>query len=292
MEIKKLLFVTKFEELWFDALNSLLDLRKAALNHVVFLNVIERDKVAMRRGTGYQRNEEIKLREKANIRFIDWAENLFEEGMEVGAYIVVGKLVPQVTQAAVKEEVDMVVIGRPKQGKLEQLYSGSDVSEIIGRAGTPVLVYKHLTGDGKSDDHPFARPLVALDWSPASHRAFDLILGLKDVVQEVNVVHVADDKLLKGSSNVDVQKLRKQFRQRLDDTCSVLEDAGITVKTRLYVGDTVTELETAARECKASMVITGTSAKGVWKERWIGSTPKTLAEKSVFPTLLIPPLKE
>ncbi len=41
MKVKKLLFVTKFEELWFDALESLMDLRKVGLNHVVFLNVIE-----------------------------------------------------------------------------------------------------------------------------------------------------------------------------------------------------------------------------------------------------------
>ena len=51
MKIKKLLFATRLEKLWFDALQSLMDLRKADLNHVVFLNVIERDKVAMRRGT-------------------------------------------------------------------------------------------------------------------------------------------------------------------------------------------------------------------------------------------------
>ena len=38
MEIKKLLFVTKFDELRFDALQSLLDLRNAALDHIVFLN--------------------------------------------------------------------------------------------------------------------------------------------------------------------------------------------------------------------------------------------------------------
>ncbi|MEW5909718.1 MAG: universal stress protein, partial [Thermodesulfobacteriota bacterium] len=94
MKIEKLLFVTKFEKLWFDALESLLDLRKAGLNHVVFLNVIEREKVAMQRGTGYRKTEEVKLREMANIRFIDWAEPLFEQGMEVGAYIVVGSLVP------------------------------------------------------------------------------------------------------------------------------------------------------------------------------------------------------
>ena len=76
MNIKKLLFATQFEVLWFDALHSLLDLKAADLNHVVFLNVIEREKVALRRGSGYQKKEEIKLREKANIRFIDWAETL------------------------------------------------------------------------------------------------------------------------------------------------------------------------------------------------------------------------
>ena len=83
MEIKKLLFVTKFEELCFDALNSLLSLRRADLDHVVFLNVIERDKVAMHRGSGYSKEEEVKLKETANIRFIDWAESLFEMGLEV-----------------------------------------------------------------------------------------------------------------------------------------------------------------------------------------------------------------
>ena len=46
MEIKKLLFVTKFGQLGFDALRSLLNLRVAALEHVVFVNVIERNRVA------------------------------------------------------------------------------------------------------------------------------------------------------------------------------------------------------------------------------------------------------
>ena len=44
MEIKKLLFATKFDELRFDALQSLLDLRKAALDHVVLSDVIERER--------------------------------------------------------------------------------------------------------------------------------------------------------------------------------------------------------------------------------------------------------
>ncbi len=89
MKIKKLLFVTKFESLCYDALQSLLGLRKSGLEHVVFLNVIEREKVSMRRGKGYVKEDAVRLKEMANIRFIDWAENLFEMGMEVGAYIEV-----------------------------------------------------------------------------------------------------------------------------------------------------------------------------------------------------------
>ena len=147
--MKKMLFVTQFDELWFDALQSLMDLRKAGFNHVVFLHVIERDKVAMRRGKGYLKDEEVRLREMANVRFIDWAETLFEQGMEVGVYIVVGSLVPQVISAAEKEAVDLIVIGRQRQSQIEKLLTGSDVAKIIRRTSMPVLVYKYLAPDGQ-----------------------------------------------------------------------------------------------------------------------------------------------
>ena len=290
MEIKKLLFVTKFEELWYDALNSLLDLKKTSLNHVVLLNVIERDNVALHRGTGYRKKEEIKLREKANIRFIDWAENLFEQGLEVGAYIVVGSLVSQVITAAEKEAVDLIVIGRSKKGKLEQLFSGSDITEIIRRSSKPVLVYKHISPDATAKEHLFSRPLIAMDWSPASLRAIKLMRELKGIISEVNVIHVADEKDLNGDSAMGAQKTRKEARRRLEDVCAALEADGIQVRTHVYIGDTVAEIEKAGRECQASMIVAGTSAKGVWIERWIGSTPQSLAEDGDFPVLLIPPL--
>ncbi|NNF98366.1 MAG: universal stress protein [Desulfobacteraceae bacterium] len=288
MEIKKLLFVTKFEELWFDALQSLLNLRNASLNHVVFLNVIEREKVAMRRGSGYQKSEEIRLREKANIRFIDWAETLFEQGMEVGVYIVVGSLVRKVIEAVGKEDVDLIVIGRPKQGKLEQFFSGSDVTEIVRRSAKPVLIYKHLSQDSKFSGEPFERPLLATDWMPASTKAVAYLKKLKGVVKEVHVIHVVQEKSLKGTSAMAVQKTRKECRRKLEEVCEELEAAGINARAHVYIGDSATEIEKAARECQATMIITGTSGKDAWKERWIGSIPKSLTEKSMFPSLLIP----
>ncbi len=292
MEIKKLLFVTKFEELGFDALQSLLSLRKAALNHVVFVNVIERDKVAMRRGTGYRKQEEIRLRETANIRFIDWAEDHYEQGMEVGVYIVVGSLVPEVIKAAQKEQADLIVIGRSHKSMLEQFYSGSDITELIRRTSIPVLVYKPMPENAFVLEKPFERPLLATDWSAADLRAVEYLKGLTDITQMVDVVHVASAKELTGSSAMEIQKTRKAKRQKLDEICDILEAAGTQARSHVYIGEPVEEIEKAAREHQATMIVLGSSAKPAWVEKWIGSIPKEIAEASIYPTLLIPPDQE
>jgi nucleotide-binding universal stress UspA family protein len=254
----------------------------------VFLNVIEREKVAMRRGTGYQKSEEVRLKEKTNIRFIDWAENLYERGMEVGAYIVVGSLVKQVILAVEKEAADLIVIGRPKKGKLEQLYSGSDVEEIIRRSMTPVLIYKYLSTEGLTSEHPFARPLYTTDLLETGHQAVKKLEGIKAITQEIHVIHVVDETNLKGTSAMAVQKARKETRKKLEEICDTLVAKGMHARAHVYVGNTASQIERAARECQATMIIAGTSGKGSLKERWIGSTTRILAEKSIFPTLLIP----
>ena len=288
MDIKKLLFVTKFEELGFDALQSLLSLRKASLNHVVFVNVIERDRVAMHRGAGYLKEEEIRLRETANIRFIDWAEDLFEEGMEVGVYIVVGSMVSEVIKAAQKEEADLIVIGRPHKGVLEHLYSGSDVTELLRRTATPVLVYKQLSETTISIEKPFEKPLLAMDWSPASLRAVEYLKVLKDVMNEIHIIHVVSQKELKGTSAMEIQRIRKKTTKKLEEICDNFEDIGVKADAHVYIGNPDQEIERAAREHQASMIVLGSSGKTAWVERWLGSTPQSIAENSIYPTLLIP----
>ncbi|MCP4630178.1 MAG: universal stress protein [bacterium] len=291
MKITKLLFVTKFEELGFDAVRSLLSLTKADLNHIIFINVIEKDQFAMSR-VGYRKDEEIRLREAANIRFIDWSESLFEQGLEVGVYIVVGSLVSEVIKAAKKEEADLIVIGRSHKGVLENLYSGSDVTELLHRSATPVLVYKHLSETAISIEKPFERPLLAMAWSPACLKAVEYLKGLKNVVREISVMHVADEKDLKGLSAMAIQKTRKETRAKLGEICDIFEAEGIKAREHVYIGDPDEEIEKAARDCQTTMIVLGSSAKTAWVEKWLGSTPRSIAEKSVYPTLLIPPEKE
>lgn len=290
MDIKKLLFVTKFNDLSFSSLKSLAYLRSASLDHVVLVNVIEREKVGMHRGLGYQKSEELRLKETANIRFIDWAEALFEKGMEVGIYIVVGNLVKKVIEANRKEEADLIVIGRSDKGFLDQLYSGSDVTEIIRQSGTPVLVYKPPTDKIDLLDKPFDRPLLATDWAPAAVKAEELLLPLKGVIQKVNVIHVASEKDLKGSA-MQIQKVRKDSRAKLETIVERLEKHGITADAHVYIGDPIQEISRAAEDCQSSMIVMGSSGKTAWSERWLGSIPQTIAEKTDYPTLIVPPPK-
>ncbi|MCD4722321.1 MAG: universal stress protein [Desulfobacula sp.] len=288
MEIRKLLFVTKFEDLCYDALNSLLILRNAALEHVIFLNVIERDKVAMKRGSGYLKEEEVKLKETANIRFIDWAENLFELGMEVGAYIEVSTLIPEIIKVVKKESPDLIVIGHSHKGVLKQLYAGSDVSELMRRTEVPILVFKHMMDDNIVPEKLFDRPLFATNWSDTCNKTLEYIKRFKNVIGEIHIIHVVKESALKSPNAHEVQKVRKAERKRLEDLCDELEDAGINAKPHVYAGDPQKQIERAAKEYQASMIILGSSEKAAILERWVGSVSKNIADKSIYPCLLIP----
>lgn len=288
MEIKKMLFVTDFEELWFDALESLMDLRKAGLNHVVFLHVIKRDKVAMHRGKGYLKEEELRLKQIADVRFIDWAESIFEKGMECGAYVVVGKHVPKILSTVEAEKVDLIVIGAHKRTKIEKLYADSETLELLRRTQTPVLVHKYMLPSGKINKKPFETPMLVTDWSPPCERALEYIISCKNALTRVIVAHVISEASMKGKSKTELQRVQKENKKRLEDVALTFEDEGIEVDIHLGIGEIVPEIENIAREFGATMVVTGTTGKGAWRARWLGSTSQELAESSELPTLLIP----
>jgi nucleotide-binding universal stress UspA family protein len=288
MNIKKLLFVTKFESLCYDALHSLLDLRKAGLEHVVFLNVIEREKVAMRRGKGYVKEEEVRLKEMANIRFIDWAENLFEMGMEVGAYIDVALLIPKILEVVEKEKPDLIVIGRSQKGRLEQLYSRSDITELTRRSTIPILVFKHLAGNKMVPAKIFERVLFATSWSNSSEKAVSYLKDLGQAIGEIHLMHVVEDKTLKKDDTHAVQAVRKKERTRLDDLCREFEEKNISARPHVYVGDPETEILKAAREYQATLIVLGFSDRTALAERWMGSISRNIADKSIYPCLLFP----
>lgn len=286
MKIQKMLFVTRFEDIRFDDLLPILELRKASLDHVVFLNVIELEKIALRRGLGYRKDEAVRLRERANVRFIDWAEQLFEQGLEVGVYIVVGPMAQQVVKAAKNEEADLIVMGYHKKSKVQELTGGVDISEIAYRTKAPVLMLKESRDEPA--ECPFRRPLLATAWSPASNRAVELIASIGSVIETVHVIHAASESSLKAESSMAIQETRKTTRKKLDEICERLSRSGISAKPHVYIGDPTAEIQKAVLEFQASMVVLGMSRRAGWQERWLGSVPKRLIETINVPVLVVP----
>ena len=276
-----MLFVTDFEGLWFDALRSLMGLRKVGLDHVVLLNVIER-KIGY-----YTKEEKAKLMAMAEVRFVDWAQSLFEEGMECGSYIVVGDTVRKILETVEEEGVDFVVINRQKRTGMEKLYVDSKTLEFLRKTPTPVLVHKYRVESGRINDGLFERPLLAMDWSPPATRALDFLVGLKSIIKKLQVIQVVTENAIVGLGRRGLQKMEREHRRRLDELCNALEGEGIEAEAHLYVGD-VTQIQNAAREYEATLIATGTTGKSAWQARWLRSVSQELAEVSELPTLLVP----
>jgi len=227
MEIKKMIFVTDFEELWFDALRSLMVLRESGLDHVVLMHVIDRS-------IGYYTTDEKKrLTAMAEVRFVDWAQSLFEEGMECGSYIVVGDTVSKVLETEKEEEADLIVISRQKRTKLQKLYIDSKTIELIRKTTTPILVHKYKLDSGKVNDRLFERPLLATDFSPPANRALEFLVGIKNSIKKLQVIHVETEKAMEGLGRRGLQKMERENRKKLDELCEALEGEGIEAETLL-----------------------------------------------------------
>lgn len=281
MEIRKMLFVTDFEGLWFDALRSLMALRGVGLDHVVLLHVIER-KIGY-----YTKEEKERLRAMAEVRFVDWAQSLYEEGMECGSYIVVGDTVRKMIETVEEEEVDLVVINRQKRTKMEKFYIDSKTLEFLRKTPRTVLVHKYQSESGRVNDRLFERPLLAMDWSPPATRALDFLVGLKGIIKKLQVVQVVTDKDIEGLGKRGLLKMEREHRRKLYELCSSLKDEGIEADAHLYIGD-VAQIHNAAREYEATLLATGTTRKSSWQARWLRSISQELAEQSELPTLLVP----
>jgi len=281
MGIKKILFVTDFEELWLDALKSLMGLRDAGLDHVVLMHVLER-KIGY-----YTEEEKNKLKEMAEVRFVDWAQSLFEEGMECGTYVVEGNTVNKILETTNEEDEDLIIISRQKRTKLETFYLDSKTVELLRKTTKPVLVHKYRVESGGVNNRIFEKPLLAMDWSEPAERALEFIISIKDVVKKLEVIHVLTDKDMAGLGKRGIMTMERENKKRLSELSNILQDEGIEAKHHLYIGD-LAQIENAAREHDATLIVTGTTKKSAWQARWLGSISQQLAEGSDLPTLLVP----
>ena len=295
MKFEKILFPTKFRELDFNSLESLLELKKAGLKEIVLTFVIPKEDVAFVPYGGYLKDEEERLREEARIRFEDWQESVSKKGIESKIRIEVGSPIPEIMSIAEEEEVDLIVAGRGKRTEIDEVCLGSHTLGLIRRATIPILVSKYMVRFEREGElitqvnsRIFANPVLATDWSKPSEKAMEVLMALKGLVDKAMVTHIIEVKIAKGHDKSGSDRLEKESKKRLKEYCDRLRKAGINAESHLFSGKSAPEIVRVAREHKASMIIMGTTGKDRFKEFWLGSVSHRVAEASELPVLLIP----
>jgi nucleotide-binding universal stress UspA family protein len=295
MKLKKILFPTKFRELAFNSLESLLELKKVGLEEIILVYIIPREEVGFVPYGGYMKDEEERLREQAQIRFSDWQDAISAKGIESKVVIEVGKPIANILRISKRENVDLIVAGRKKRTTLEKVYIGSATLELIRRSTVPVLVSKYMVqfewqGEmiTKVNDHIFKSPLLATDWSDPSEKGLKMLSSLKGLADKVLVGHVIGVKISKGRSKAELDRIEKESRERLDDYCKRLSDERMNAEPHLFSGRSAPEIMRMAREHKATMIVMGTTGKDRLKAFWLGSVSHRVAETSELPVLLVP----
>jgi nucleotide-binding universal stress UspA family protein len=295
MHIQKLLFHTHFKEFSFDALETLLNLKKAGLSEIILVYIVDRNEVEFVPYGGYLKDEENRIREAAKTHFEKWQQILSGHG--IGSQIVIEKGLTNLTLLKIAQEkgVDMIVTGRKKRTLLEKIFIGSHILDLLRRSPIPILMHKYHV-EYEVDDYThirinnqiFKTPMVATDWSSPSSNSLDAMGALKGVATKIQVAHIIDEKLIKHRSKKEISRLKQESQKRLDDYCNRLKKMELLGESYLAMGKTTSEIIRLSREYKTTMIVMGRTGKDWFEEYWLGGVSHKIAELSELPVMLIP----
>ncbi len=171
MKFETLLYHTRFRELAFNSLKTVVQLKTAGLKKVVLAHVIPREEVAFVPYGGTLKEGLKRMREEARLQFDDWIQTIGDPQLEFRQRIEVGASNAEILNMAKAEKADLIIVGRKKRSAFEKVYVGTHVLDILRRSDVPVLMSKYMVqyewqGEAlvRTNDQIWKRPLVASDW--------------------------------------------------------------------------------------------------------------------------------
>ena len=295
MRFKTLLFHTRFRELAFNSLKSILELKAVGLQKVVLAYVIPREDVSFVPYGGTLKEDLHRFREEARLKFDDWIQTIGDPQLIFSQRVEVGSINAKILKMAEAEKVDLIIVGRKKRTALEKVYVGTHIIDILRRSTVPVLMSKYMVqyewqGEPlmRTNDQMWKRPLLATDWSEPSRRGLDAALALKGLAEKIIVTHVIGARRIKNVEQAGIKRLEDESLTRLQAYCRQIEGVGINSEYHLTMGRTVEEIIKMSRDYGATMIVMGRTGKDWFQEYWLGGVSHRVAELSELPVMLIP----
>ncbi len=209
-----------------------------------------------------------------------WKEKLNSYGLKATIRIDSGDLSGCVSKTIHENQISFAVVHFDKK-KRRILFGDPNVKKLIKEASVPVLlVDKDETGLKLTSKGAFERVLFATDWSQASEKALQTILGFKQLINELDIVNVIHKKLT-------VRDLRR-LMEKLRETRNKCLKEGIDAEYHVYAGKTVDEIILAAQDYNSTSIVMGTTSEQSFKDIFIGKHSCRVVEGTPISALLVP----
>ncbi len=139
---------------------------------------------------------------------------------------------------------------------------------------------------------PIRRILVATDFSECAARALDYAAFLARAYSaQLELLHVVE--VLPGSdldsvaANHYFERCRKQAARPLDEQATYLAEVGLAAKWRVRLGIPSQQINAAATDCEADLVVLGTHGRTGLVEIALGSTAERVVRGAPCPVLTV-----
>ena len=112
------------------------------------------------------------------------AEATNRHGFEIVSELAAGSGYEQIIARARALDAGLIVIGRHGRRAIRDLFIGSTAERTVRYGDVPVLIVN------QRPDHPYRKPLIALDLGDTAKRVADLALGVIEPDLDVDLLHV------------------------------------------------------------------------------------------------------
>jgi nucleotide-binding universal stress UspA family protein len=184
-----------------------------------------------------------------------------------------------IVKTAEEENVSLIMV--TTDSDKEGLPIDSTLRDLMEISPIPILVLKRSEEQESSERGLFDHTIFATDWSQSSEKALEYILGFKESMNALEVVHVINEKL--------TVKDMRQLKDRLVKTRKICLDEGIDAESHIYAGKTWEEIVRASQDYRGTVITLGTgSKKSFWKTLFKEKSLFKIIKEAPVPVLVVP----
>lgn len=229
--------------------------------------------------TQAQINQILEDEEKEGKKILKQAEqNLEDAQVDHEPMLLQGKTADEIVRLARSHHVDLVTVGSHGKKGLERVLLGSVSDVVKDRAGTNVLIAHNAP--------PIERILLAVDGSPLSYRAADILEGLAEALDaEVHLVHVLP--LPFSGNTAQSRQVIKQAMEDIHRTMTGRFNGSGRVRFELLFGKPADRLIEYADEMNVDLIVMGARGLSKTKGFLLGSVSNRVAHQARASVLIV-----